>query len=77
MTVKIGDFVDSVVKKNKNEKINDNLNVKFTLCGGPLIYSPEMIEKVEYFQKSDVYSMGVTFYELCPFKKKKKRGKRK
>ena len=72
LNVKIGDFVDSVVKKNNIEKINDNSYECLKTCFGVLVYNPKMIEKVEYDQKIDVYSMGVTFYELCHFHTPKK-----
>ena len=50
LNVKIGDFVDSVVKKNNIEKINDNSYECLKTCFGVLVYNPKMIEKVEYDQ---------------------------
>ena len=82
MNIKIGDFGTAAVKK-ENEKDNKNpqyLNSEYSpildkeelQCGGTLILSagytsPEIINNVEYDQKIDVYSMGVTFYEMCYF----------
>ena len=36
-----------------------------TVVGTPPFMSPEMIYELEYDLKTDVYSMGVTFFELC------------
>ena len=84
LTIKIGDFGVSAVKKNSNDENNDNPNVKYLYasymqCTGTVVgtegyKAKEMEEKVEYDQKVDVYSMGVTFYELCYFHKPKKNG---
>ena len=83
MNIKIGDFGVSAVKKNKGE-INDNPNVKYLNAsymqyGKTYVvskgYEPkEMREMREYDQKIDVYSMGVSFHELCFFRKPKKNG---
>ena len=89
LTVKIGDFGVSAVKKNKEGENDDNpnvqyLNASYMQYGGTLVYTEgykakelekKEKEKVEYDQKIDVYSMGVTFYELCHFHLPKKRGK--
>ncbi len=89
LTVKIGDFGVSAVKKNKDGENDDNpnvqyLNASYMQCGGTLVFTEgykakelekKGKEKVEYDQKIDVYSMGVTFYELCHFHLPKKRGK--
>ena len=84
MNIKIGDFGVSAVKKNKNE-IDENPNVKYLNAsymqyGGTEIHSSgyeakEMMEGAEYDQKIDVYSMGVTFHELCFFEKPNNHGK--
>ena len=84
MTIKIGDFGVSTVKKNENEK---NTNIKYLNAsykqilsdedmqyGQTLVFTDgygakEMLEENEYDQKIDVYSMGVTFYEMCFFHK--------
>ena len=84
MNIKIGDFGVSAVKKNKNE-IDENPNVKYLNAsymqyGGTEIHSSgyeakEMMEGAEYDQKIDVYSMSVTFHELCFFEKPNNYGK--
>ena len=80
MTVKIGDFGTCAVKKNKenenknieylNAEYRDILNEESMQSSGTIIISKgfaakEMMEKREYDQKIDVYSMGVTFYLMC------------
>ena len=85
MTFKIGDFGVSAVKKNNIEENNDNpnvryLNASYMKCGGTIVFTEgyqakELKERAEYDQKIDVYSMGVTFYELCYFHKPEKFGK--
>ena len=68
-------------EKNKNYKYindyNNNNNNMFkgsiigevicnqTVVGTPPFMSPEMINELNYDLKTDVYSMGVTFFELC------------
>ena len=80
MTIKLGDFGTCAVKRN-NEKENENikylnaeyrniLNQDEMKCNNTQIISEyfaaeEMIKEVDYDQKVDVYSMGVTFYYMC------------
>ena len=79
MNIKIGDFGASAVKKNKeNNKENiQYLNANYSRilenkdlqCSGTIVISngyaaKEIKENNEYDQKIDVYSMGVTFYEM-------------
>ena len=68
-------------EKNKNMKYlndyNKNQNANFknsiigdvicaqTVVGTPPFMSPEMLYESEYDLKTDVYSMGVAFFELC------------
>ena len=83
LTIKIGDFGVSAVKKNNNDDNNDNPNVKYLNspyleCTGTIVFTEdyaakEMEERREYDQKIDVYSMGVTFYEMCHFHKPKQK----
>ena len=84
MNIKIGDFGTAAVKK-ENEKGNEKvqyLNSQYSSildkeelkCGRTRILSkgytsPEVKYDVEYDQKIDVYSMGITFYEMCYFHK--------
>ena len=80
MTIKIGDFGTCAVKKNKgNENSNikyldagyrNILDEKGMQSHNTVVYTPgyaakEMMQRREYDQKIDVYSMGVTFYVMC------------
>ena len=62
--------------QNQNQKQNNNQqNIKAstlgdiecnqTVVGTPPFMSPEMLFETNYDLKTDVYSMGVTFFELC------------
>lgn len=70
-TVKLGDFgvSASMIEKNKNKIENarkefiSNWICKGTCVGTPPFMSPEMIKKAEYDLKTDVYSMGCSFFE--------------
>ena len=80
MTIKIGDFGTCAVKKNKDSKIEnpkylnanygDILNQKDMQYNRTQIISEqftaqEVMNNLDYDQKIDVYSMGVTFYYMC------------
>ena len=80
MNIKLGDFGSAAVKFNKeNNKENVQcLNANYLQilenqdlqCHGTIVISKgyeakEMRKRNEYDQKVDVYSMGVTFYEMC------------
>ena len=79
--VKIGDFnISAVINENAAKKFADNqqqaenlMNTNTTL-GSPLYQAPEVGKRI-YDQKVDIYSMGISFYELCfghiPSSKKK------
>ena len=82
MNVKIGDFGTSALmeKDKNNNKKTKYLNSTYLyffeneemICHGTQIISkeyesPEMSEETGYDQKTDVYSMGVTFHEMCYF----------
>ena len=90
MTIKIGDFGTCAVKKNEQEEnenikylnaeYRDILNQNEMKYHQTKIYSPgyaadEIKKNLEYDQKIDVYSMGVSFYCMCyyhlPIKGKK------
>ena len=53
--------------KNKNFKnsIIGDIICEQTVVGTPPFMSPEMLNELKYDLKTDVYSMGVTFFELC------------
>ena len=84
MSIKLGDFHYSILK-NKDE-INQNLNNNYfnnyteqmenqKTC---LIIKIFISEKVKYDgqeEKDDVYSMGLSFYEICYFHKPPKYGR--
>ena len=69
--VKIGDFnISAVIDKyaamefaDNQQQINNLMNENTTL--GTRDYQAPEIGRREYDQKVDVYSMGVSFYELC------------
>ena len=48
----------------KNSVIGDVI-CQQTIVGTPPFMSPEMLNESEYDLKTDVYSMGVTFFEIC------------
>ena len=72
--------------ENKNESIKylnasyrNILSEEGMQCNNTLVFSPnygakEMMDRNDYDQKIDVYSMGVTFYELCYFHKPREKG---
>ena len=80
--VKIGDFnISAIIDKNAAMKFAENysqaknlMNTNTTL--GTFGYQAPEIGKRQYNQEVDVYSMGISFYELChghkPGKKKEK-----
>ena len=80
MTIKIGDFGTCAVKKNKDSKVEnpEYLNANYgslfdeeemqyhqTVIFSTKFMAKEMNEDLDYDQKVDVYSMGVTFYYMC------------
>ena len=58
--IKIGDFgISKVLDRNhKNTK---------TQIGTPLYMPPEVIESIKYDYKADIWSLGITFFELMYF----------
>lgn len=51
-------------KKFKNSVIGDVI-CQQTVVGTPPFMSPEMLNETQYDLKTDVYSMGITFFEMC------------
>ena len=45
-----------------------------TVVGTPMFMSPEILREENYDKKTDVYSMGITMFELCFFQSPKKPG---
>ncbi|CAL6007152.1 Kinase [Hexamita inflata] len=60
-TYKIADFGVSKVQHKANDLAR-------TAIGTPFYLSPEMWKQEQYSQKTDVYSLGCLFYELCMLK---------
>ena len=62
--IKIGNFRKAILlkKDNENEKKEERLDDQ---VGGVLYRSPEMINKLGYWKKTDIYSLGVVFHKLC------------
>ena len=76
MSIKLGDFGVSAFKNNdeNNQYLNatyikeeEKMKYHGTVVGTPLYMAKEVIEENEYDQKVDVYSMGVSFFEMCYF----------
>ncbi|RNF12496.1 putative protein kinase [Trypanosoma conorhini] len=55
--VKLGDFGISTVLQN-------TMACAKTVCGTPYYFSPELCQNKPYNNKSDVWALGVVFYEL-------------
>jgi len=70
VTVKIADFGFA----RHFDSLTDDFMTS-TLCGTPLYLAPEVIKNKKYTIMSDLWSIGVLFYELCfhttPFKRPK------
>ena len=69
--VKIGDFnISAVTDQNAAKKFAENANQidnllnTNTILGTPNYQAPE-IDNENYGQKVDIYSMGISFFELC------------
>ena len=71
-TIKLGDFGVSAKMESLKTSIKEESNFSGTIVGTPLFMSPEILNKNEYDQKTDVYSMGCTIFELCYFQPPRK-----
>jgi len=70
-TIKIGDFGVSAKISAIATSVRENC-FNGTVVGTPVYMSPEMLGNEMYDKKTDVYSMGVTIYELCFFQPPRK-----
>ena len=58
-------YLNDYNKNNIKDSIIGDVICKQTVIGTPPFMSPEMINETIYDLKTDVYSMGVTFFEIC------------
>ena len=65
--IKLGDFGVSAKMESLKTSIRTGNTFNNTVVGTPFYMSPEMINNEEYGQKSDIFSMGLTFHEICFF----------
>ena len=72
-TIKIGDFGVAAKINGIKTSIKEG-GFSGTIVGTPLYMSPEMLQEDDYDQKTDIYSMGITMYELCFFDSPRKAG---
>ena len=56
--IKIGDF-------GLSKQLDQNDDGTLTNVGTPYYMSPELVDQIEYNDKSDVWSLGAIVYELC------------
>lgn len=54
--LKIGDF--GFAKQIENDEMNN------TLCGTPMYMAPEIMEEKKYYITSDLWSIGIIFYQI-------------
>jgi len=59
--IKLGDF--GIAKC-----LNYTLDSAKTFIGSPYYLSPEIVQNMNYSFKSDIWSLGVLFYEICSLK---------
>lgn len=55
--IRIADFGFSKFLDDKNAR-------SATMCGTPLYMSPQIVDDVHYTYKTDIWSLGVIYYEL-------------
>ena len=66
-TIKIGDFGVSAKVQSLQTSIRAEKFFNNTIIGTPLFMSPKMLNNSDYYQKTDVYSMGFAILGLCYF----------
>jgi len=72
-TIKIGDFgVAAKIADIKSSMRGGGFTG--TVVGSPMFMSPEILREEDYDKKTDVYSMGISMYELCFFQSPRKAG---
>ena len=71
-TIKIGDFGVSSKIQSLQTSVREENFLSNTIVGTPLFMSPEMLNNNDYDQKTDVYSMGCSIFELCYFQPPRK-----
>ncbi|EPY20103.1 hypothetical protein STCU_09154 [Strigomonas culicis] len=60
--LKLGDFGVCTILSNANEKAE-------SMIGTPLYFAPEVCQSEFYDERSDVWSLGVVFYEMCTLRR--------
>ena len=72
-TIKIGDFGVAAKVAGLATSVRGG-GFTGTIVGTPMFMSPEILREENYDKKTDVYSMGISMYELCFFQSPKKAG---
>ena len=72
-TIKIGDFGVAAKIAGLATSVRGG-SFSGTIVGTPMFMSPEILREEDYDKKTDVYSMGISMYELCFFQSPKKAG---
>ena len=72
-TIKIGDFGVAAKIAGIQTSVRGG-GFSGTIVGTPMFMSPEILREEEYDKKTDVYSMGISMYELCFFQSPRKAG---
>lgn len=60
--LKLGDFGVCTILTNANAKAE-------SMIGTPLYFAPEVCENDAYDERSDVWSLGIVFYEMCTLRR--------
>ena len=72
-TIKIGDFGVAAKIAGIQTSVRGG-GFTGTIVGTPMFMSPEILREEDYDKNTDVYSMGISMYELCFFQSPKKGG---